>query len=80
MHHILERLESEMPLTHNGRSFETVGEILVRKMGEGPPDPLPGEFVDRLAVAAADPETAGTLGRIFLHCAAVAQSEEAPNV
>ena len=68
-------LETAMPMTHNGRAFETVGQSLARKMGEAPPDPLPGEEIDRLAVAASDIATAATLGRIFLHCVAVAQTE-----
>ena len=68
-------LETAMPMTHNGRAFETIGQTLARMMGEAPPDPLPDEEIDRLAVAASDPDTAATLGRIFLHCVAVAQSE-----
>ena len=73
-------LETTAPLTHGGKPFETVGQALARLTGEAPPDGLPPEFVDQLAVAAADPETAIILGRICLHCIAAAQSEEAPSV
>ena len=67
--------EFAIPLIHDDRPFETIGQTLARMMGEAPPDPLPDEFTDRLAVAASDSDTAATLGRIFLHCIAVAQSE-----
>jgi len=59
--------QTAMPLIHNGRPFETIGQTLARMTGEVP-DPLPDEFVDRLAVSATDPDQAAKIGWIVDHC------------
>ena len=67
-------LETAMPLTHNGRSFEPIGETLAREIGDVP-DSLPPEIIDRLAASVCDLDTASIIGRLCLHCIAVARSE-----
>ena len=68
-------IKTTMPLTHNGRSFEPIGMTLAREMGEGVPDGLPPEFISQLAASVCDLDTASIIGRLCLHCIAVARSE-----
>lgn len=52
-----------MPLIHDGRPFETVGQTLSYKL-DGRPEPLPSRFVGRLiATVETHPELSDSLAR-----------------
>ena len=57
--------ETAMPLSHDGRPFESIRDWLVRKM-ETTRRALPRQMVDRLVVTLEDdPETVAALARLF---------------